>query len=172
MPRHGSGSSWSEQRMRRSSTFSLVAGIAIAMATAALAQGRPEGRPLRPQAGGVRALANVRELHDIMISPASDAVFDATARQPLDEKGWTTARNQALVLAESGNLLMVGSRVRDNANWMRMARALLDAAAQAFTAAQKKDAKALEVATDAITVACMECHRPYRDQGRQMGAPR
>jgi cytochrome c556 len=168
--------------MRRSSTFNLVAGISIAMATAALAQGRPEGRPLRPQAGGVlaqrapatgvRALANVRELHDIMISPASDAVFDATARQPLDEKGWTTARNQALVLGESGNLLMVGSRVRDNGKWMKMSRALVNAAAQAAAAAQKKDAKALEVATDAITVACMECHRPYRDQGRQMGAPR
>ena len=158
--------------MRRSSTFSLVAGIVIAMASAALAQGRPEGRPLRPQAGGVRALATVRELHDLMISPASDAVFDATSRQPLDEKGWTTARNQALVLAESTNLLMVGSRVRDNGNWMKMSRALVDAAAQAAAAAQKKDAKALEVATDAITVACMECHRPYRDQGRQMGAPR
>ena len=66
--------------MRRSSTSSLVAGIAIAMAmaSAALAQRAP--------ATGVRALANVRELHDIMISPASDAVFDATSQQPLDEK--------------------------------------------------------------------------------------
>ena len=158
--------------MRRSSTSSLVAGIAIAMASAALAQGRPEGRPLRQQAAGIRTLANVRELHDIMISPASDAVFDATSQQPLDEKGWTAARNQALVLAESSNLLMLGNRVRDNGNWMRMSRALVDAAAQAAAAAQKKDVKALEVATDAITVACMECHRPYRDQGRQMGAPR
>lgn len=152
--------------MRRSSTSSLVAGVAIAMAiaSAALAQRAP--------ATGVRALANVRELHDIMISPASDAVFDATSQPSLDEEGWTAARNQALVLAESANLLMLGSRVRDNGNWMKMSRALVDAAAQAAAAAQKKDAKALEVATDAITVACMECHRPYRDQGRQMGAPR
>ncbi len=152
--------------MRRSSTSSLVAGIAIAMAlaSAALAQRAP--------VTGVRALANVRELHDIMISPASDAVFDATSQQSLDEKGWTAARNQALVLAESANLLMLGTRVRDNGNWMKMSRALVDAAAQAAAAAQKNVAKALEVATDAITVACMECHRPYRDQGRQMGAPR
>jgi len=79
--------------------------------------------------------------------------------------------NQALVLAESGNLLMVGTRVRDNGNWMKMSRAMVDAAALAATAAEKKDAMALEAATDAITVSCMECHRPYRDQGRQMGAP-
>jgi len=106
-----------------------------------------------------------------MISPASDAVFDASSHQPLDAKGWTTARNQSLVLAESANLLMVGTRVRDNGNWMKMSRALVDAAALAATAAEKKDAMALEGAADSITVACMECHRPYRDQGRQMGAP-
>jgi len=125
----------------------------------------------RAPATGVRTLANVRELHDLMISPASDAVFEASSNQPLDAKGWTAARNQAFVLAESGNLLMVGTRVRDNGNWMKMSRAMVDAAALAATAAEKKDAMALEAATDTITVSCMECHRPYRDQGRQMGAP-
>jgi hypothetical protein len=147
--------------MRRSLTFSLLV-IAVAVSVP-LAQRAP--------ATGVRTLANVRELHDIIISPASDALFAASSNQPLDAKGWTDARNQALVLAESGNLLMVGTRVRDNGNWMKMSRAMVDAAALAATAAEKKDAMALETATDAITVSCMECHRPYRDQGRQMGAP-
>lgn len=149
--------------MRRSLTSSLLS-IVVAVSVPLFAQRAP--------ATGVRTLANVRELHDLMISPASDAVFDASSNQPLDAKGWTAARNQALVLAESGNLLMVGARVRDNGNWMKMSRALVDAAALAAAAAEKKDAKGLESAADAITVACMECHRPYRDRGRQMGAPR
>jgi cytochrome c' len=148
--------------MRRSLTFSLLA-IAVVVWVPLLAQRAP--------ATGVRTLANVRDLHDLMISPASDAVFAASSNEALDAKGWTTARNQAIVLAESGNLLMVGTRVRDNGNWMKMSRAMVDAAALAATAAEKKDAKALEAATDSITTACMECHRPYRDQGRQMGAP-
>ena len=148
--------------MRRSLTFSLLS-IVVAMSIPLPAQ--------RAAATGVRTLANVRELHDLMISPASDAVFEASSNQPLDGKGWTAVRNQALVLAESGNLLMVGTRVRDNGNWMKMSRAMVDAAALAATAAEKKDAMALEAATDTITVSCMECHRPYRDQGRQMGAP-
>ena len=147
--------------MRRSLTFSLV--LVAAVAATIQAQRSP--------AVGVRALANVRELHDIMISPASDAVFAASSNQPLDAKGWADARNQAIVLAESGNLLMVGARVRDNGNWMKMSRALVDAAALAASAAEKRETKALEAATDSITTACMECHRPYRDQGRQMGAP-
>jgi len=126
----------------------------------------------RAPAAGVRAVADGKQLHDILITPASDAVFEASSNPPKDEKGWTAARNQALLLAEAGNLLMVGNRVRDNGNWVKMSRALVDAAALAATAAEKKDAQALEAAADPITVACMECHRPYRDQGRQMGAPR
>jgi hypothetical protein len=137
--------------------------MAVAVSVPLLAQRAP--------ATGVRTLANVRELHDLIISPASDAVFEASTREALDAKGWTTVRNQALLLAEGGNLLMIGNRVRDNGNWMKMSRAMVDAAALAVTAAEKKDAMALETATDAITVSCMECHRPYRDQGRQMGAP-
>ena len=147
--------------MRRSLTFS----IALAMLAVSLSA-------QRAPATGVRTLANVLQLHELLISPASDAVFNASTDPPTDDKGWTAARDQALILAEASNLLMVGSRVRDNANWMKMSRALVDAAALAANAAEKKDAMALERATDAITVACMDCHRPYRDGGRQMGAPK
>ncbi len=149
--------------MRRNSTFSVLIVTLTVVSVALIAQRAP--------ATGVRAVASVKQLHEVMISPASDAVFDATAHQPLDAKGWTAARNQAIVLAESGNLLMVGARARDNGNWMKMSRALVEAAALAAAASEKKDANALEAATDSITVACMECHRPYRDQGRQMGVP-
>jgi cytochrome c553 len=148
--------------MRRSLTFSLLV-LAVAVSVPLLAQRAP--------ATGVRTLTNVLQLHELLISPASDAVFNASTDPPTDDKGWTGARNQALVLAEASNLLMVGSRVRDSNNWMRMSRALVDAAALAANAAEKKDATALESAAGAITSACMDCHRPYRDGGRQMGAP-
>lgn len=147
--------------MRRSLTFSV---LVLTLGTSIVAQRAP--------ATGVRTLATVLQLHELLISPASDAVFNAASDPPTDAKGWMAARNQAVLLAESGNLLMVGARVRDNINWMTMSRALVDAAVLAVTAAEKNDAKALEAATDSITVACMECHRPYRDQGRQMGAPK
>ena len=120
-------------------------------------------------AAGVRPVASVKQLHEIMITPASDAVFRATADTPASEKGWADTRNQAFVLAEGGNLLMLGSRARDNAAWMKMSRALVDAAATAASAAEKKDADALAGAADIITAACEACHQPYRDRGRQMG---
>ena len=118
---------------------------------------------------GVRPVASVKQLHEIMITPASDAVFRASGDTPTGEKGWADARNQALVLAEGGNLLMLGGRARDNAAWMKMSRALVDTAATAASAADKKDADALAGAGDVITATCEACHQPYRDRGRQMG---
>ena len=149
--------------MRRSWTFSLVAAGVAALTVHLIAQRGP---------AGIRIVASVLELHEALINPASDAVFEASGTPPADDAGWLAARHQALVLAESGNLLMIGSRVRDNDNWMRLSRAMVDGAARAADAAAKKDATALEAATDAITVACEACHRPYRDGGRQMGVPR
>src|SRR6185503_8549719 len=95
-----------------------------------------------------------------LITPASDAVFRASGETSPNAKGWVEARNQALVLAEACNLLMLGSRARDNMGWMKMSRALVDAAATAASAAEKKDADALAGAGDIITAACEACHRP------------
>src|ERR1051325_1537709 len=97
----GSVSSWSEPKMRRSLTFSIAFA---ALAASVFAQRGPTG---------VRTIATVRELHDVMISPSSDAVFDAATNPPTEAKGWLAARNQALLLAESANPLMVGSRLRE-----------------------------------------------------------
>jgi hypothetical protein len=98
-------------------------------------------------------------------------VFDASANCRATTRAGLPRVTRRSLLAEAGNLLMLGTRARDKDQWMKMSRALVDAAALAATATEKKDARALEAATDSITVACEACHRPYRDQGRQMGAP-
>jgi len=120
---------------------------------------------------GVRPVASVLQLHTLMINPASDAVFGASGEPPATDAAWQEASGQALVLAESGNLLMLGGRARDTAAWMRLSRAMVDAAAAAAAAAERKDPSALAVAGDAITASCEACHQPYRDRGRRMGTP-
>jgi hypothetical protein len=147
--------------MRRSSTFKVF--LVALIATPVAAQRAPVSAP--------RPIATVKQLHDILITPASDVVFHASVETPTTSKAWLDAHDHALMLAEAGNLLMLGTRARDKDQWMKMSRALVDAAALAATATEKKDARALEAATDSVTVACEACHRPYRDQGRQMGVP-
>lgn len=44
---------------------------------------------------------------------ASVAIFDFELELPTDGEGWTSLWNQAVVLAEFGNSLMIGSRVRN-----------------------------------------------------------
>src|SRR5438128_3200027 len=119
--------------MRRSSMFKQVIVVALLVLPAA-AQRAPVAAP--------RPVATVKQLHDILITPASDAVFRASAEAPTTSKAWLEAHDQALMLAESGNLLMLGSRARDRDQWMKMSRALVDAAGAAANAIEKKDARA------------------------------
>ena len=120
------------------------------------------------QPSQVRPVATVMQLHQAMIGPASDAVFNAGSQPPKDDKAWGEVLSQALILSESGNLLMLGSRAKDQDGWMKMSRALVDAGALAVKAAQEKNAAALNDAGDRIESTCESCHQPYRDHGRSM----
>jgi hypothetical protein len=120
------------------------------------------------QRSGVRAVATVRQLHDAMITPASEVVFSTGVKPPASDEEWTAVRHAAIALAESGNLLMIGSRARDRNKWMKMSRAMVDAAGASLRAVEARDLKALARASDRIVVACETCHEPYRDGGRKM----
>jgi len=96
-----------------------------------------------------------------IVKPASDAVFAAGGDPPKDAKAWTRIENQAVALAESGNLLMIGDRVTDQGDWMKFARALVDASADAVKAAEARNADAMSTASDAVYETCENCHMKY-----------
>jgi cytochrome c556 len=112
------------------------------------------------QQAGVRPVASVRQIMDGLVTPASDAVF-AVSEAPKSDAEWAAVERQAAVLAESGNLLMLGPRVRDNDAWMTEARGLVDAAAKAADAAHAKNLEALLEASDAVGATCYSCHETY-----------
>jgi hypothetical protein len=117
---------------------------------------------------GVKAVATIRQLHDAMITPASDAIFHVGLAAPGNDQEWIALQHAAVTLAESGNLLMLGTRAKDRGRWMRMSRALVDASALALEAADAKNLDHLMDASDRIVLACETCHEPYRDDGRRM----
>ncbi len=122
------------------------------------------GPPFKP-------VADVQQLMEMMIDPAADLVWDAvgtviTAEErnhwsPQTDEEWTAVRNSALVLMESGNLLMMGGRARDQDAWMRMAQGLVDAGALAMEAAESKDEDAVFAVGEDIYNACDRCHNLY-----------
>lgn len=133
----------------------VVIVAALCIATAAFAQ----QTSLKP-------IATVKQLMAAMIVPTSNVIFAAASEAPKSDNDWVVLRNHALTLAESGNLLMIGTRARDRSDWMKMARAQRDAAETAVKAADTRNADALSQAGERIYQTCEQCHARYMDQGK------
>ena len=110
---------------------------------------------------GVKPIASVLEIMKTMTIPFSNAVFEAGGEPPKDDAAWESVRGQAIALAEGGNLLMLGSRAKDHAEWMKFSRALVDAAEAAAKAAAARNADQLSSASDALYETCAGCHKTY-----------
>ena len=108
---------------------------------------------------------NVGTMSDLMVKiiyPASDALFYIESRTPKTEAEWTVLEGQALMVAESANLLMMPGRARDQKQWMADSKLMLDAGAAAVTAAKAKDVAAISALSDQLMESCTSCHRHYR----------
>jgi cytochrome c556 len=135
---------------------------ALTLVLATVVTARPQAQAARtPAAGGVKAVASVMDVMRTMTIPFSDAVFSAGSEPPKDEAGWQKVRDQAVALAESGNLLMMGTRVKDRTAWLKFSRAQVDAAEIAAKAAGAKNPEALATAADAVYETCANCHKVY-----------
>ena len=97
-----------------------------------------------------------------IIYPASNAIFYIHRGAPKDDKEWAAMQANALMMAEAGNLLMMGNRAKDQDNWMKDAKLLVEVGAAAFKAAQAKDADALDALSEQLNTACVTCHQDYR----------
>jgi hypothetical protein len=112
------------------------------------------------------APATVKGVMVTMTVPASDVIFDAATEPPKADQQWVAVRKSAVMLAESGKLLMTGERARDNTTWMEMARALVDRAEATLKAAEARNGDALSKAGDDVYVTCETCHMRYMDAGK------
>jgi hypothetical protein len=107
-------------------------------------------------------VGNVSQLMIDIIYPTSDALFYIERDPPKNDHDWNVIRGTALMLAESGNLLLMGSRARDQDRWVRDTKLLIDAGTAAFKAAQKKDIPAILDLNEQLSASCTTCHRHYR----------
>ena len=109
------------------------------------------------------ATPTMKQLMVDLIYPASnDILLFLNRGTPNDEREWAAVRRGAVTLAESGNLLMLRGRARDQGEWVKDARMLADVGAAAYKAAQAKDSKTLAALADQIDAACTTCHKQYR----------
>jgi hypothetical protein len=107
--------------------------------------------------------ATVKQLMLDLIHPSSNDILLAIYRGgPKDDKEWAAVRRAAITLEESGNLLTMRGRARDQADWMKDAKLLADAGNAAYKASQAKDGNALASLAGALDASCTTCHKQYR----------
>jgi hypothetical protein len=110
-----------------------------------------------------QAVGTMPEIMVSMVHPAANAILLAAARGgPQNEKEWVAVKNSAVLLAESGNVLMMRGHARDQGEWLKDAQLLVDAGSAAADAARSKDTAALVTVGASITATCTTCHKQYR----------
>lgn len=110
----------------------------------------------------IRRVGTMSELMVTIIRPASDALFYVETRAPEDGDAWTVLEGQALMVAETANLLMMPGRARDQKQWMADAKLMLEAGEAAFKAAKTRKVEAVAAVSDQLYESCTTCHRHYR----------
>jgi hypothetical protein len=146
----------------------LVASIGLFGATLWLVVG---GAPR----GTAPPVASVRQLMDVVVTPASKVVYDAVSTvstsagtietAPKNDDEWRVVAANAAVLAEAGALLMAKGRAQAEDAWMKPAQALIEGATHALAAAKTKNVEALLDGGGEIAAACDACHAEYLPNG-------
>jgi hypothetical protein len=115
------------------------------------------------QSEAFQPVATMKQIMVDIIHPASNEILLFVSRgASQDEKEWDRVRRSAITLAESGNLLMMRGRARDQGEWMKDAKLLVDAGTAAYKAAQDKDTKTLTALAESLDASCTTCHKQYR----------
>jgi hypothetical protein len=114
------------------------------------------------QAPAFQAVGSVSELMISIIYPSSDALFYIERTPPKTDVEWNAIRNQALMLAESGNLLMMAGRAKDQQDWIKDSKMLVDVGRTAYKLAQARNMEGIVALNDQLYASCVTCHTQYR----------
>ena len=123
--------------------------------------------PVAVQSPPFQPVATVSQIMSAITLPYSDALVYIQRNPPKNDRDWETLEMQALMLAESGNLLMMKDRAKNQGEWMKDARALVDAGLAAVKATRAKDIEAVLALNEQIVNSCVTCHRKFRSGRRE-----
>ncbi|MEH6558230.1 MAG: hypothetical protein V7459_16105 [Oceanicoccus sp.] len=117
-----------------------------------------------------QTVTDIRQTMLWILEPAADVLWDSAGTiiteegdrelAPTTDEGWQHVINNAAVVAETGNLLMMPDRAA-GADWVEYAGGLTAAAKMAIKAAQDQDSDALFDAGGRIYQVCKACHSQY-----------
>jgi hypothetical protein len=111
----------------------------------------------------LEAIAETRLLMEGLTDSNFRGLEKILTKKPTDAEAWTFARGQALLLAESGNLLMMRPPKNQGQDaWLERARDLRDAATLLARSTSARDYNKSREGMDRVATACNQCHKTFR----------
>lgn len=151
--------------MRRAAAMVLLAGLILAL------PGQGQVTKTKPAPAFVPKFEAVAETRLIMEGLAHSnyrSLQKLLKAKPADNDTWVFARGQAILIAETGNLLLLrpprDSRARDT--WMKLGMDLRDKAKALAVAAGARDYARSKQALANLTDSCNRCHATFRVKAR------
>ena len=143
-----------------------VAGIGLVVAGA-----RSSRQASRSAAPVTTPVASVKQIMKGIVGPAATVVYNSVGANitaqgveewaPKTDEEWEAVGTSAAALVESGNLLMMGNRVVDTGDWIKMSQAMIDGGKEALKAVAAKNSEGLMASGEPINGSCDACHQRY-----------
>jgi hypothetical protein len=122
----------------------------------------PASSQLRRREPKQEAVAETRLLMEGLNQANYRGLERLLQEKPADVEAWTFARGQALLIAETGNLLMLRPPRRGQDAWMDHAVELREAASTLARAAARRDYERSRNAFRDLASTCNRCHQEFR----------
>lgn len=109
-------------------------------------------------------VADTKLLMEGLANPNLRGLGKILAEKPADAEAWGFARGQALLVAETGNLLLVRPPRSEagQGTWMKHASELREAGSTLARAAAAKDYARARVELAGLANVCNRCHQAFR----------
>lgn len=109
----------------------------------------------------VETLATTRQLMMGITNPAANVLSQIGDHPPQDDAAWDLVVANSLAVAESGNLLLTGTRNLQQPEWTALAMNLIEKAKATALAAQEKDVDRVIATGNDLSEVCVSCHTKY-----------
>lgn len=127
-------------------------------------------QPAEPPAPTYRPVATTKELMDAL-DVIADAFWEPVGtvmtqegtfeKAPSTDEEWKAVRNNAVMIRETGSMLLHPAKAGGNAEWIKQANALIETTDRAIKTIDAKDPKKLFDVGAEVYEACVNCHRQF-----------